>query len=152
MLVLVDTTCFPDITDPSCLTLQQICEKNNVVVEFKEMPTAGESAHRKDIIGLLSLGVATLTLIVAMLQLSSMDKDITQRAILGEIDAYLRLRGISDYRFTFVDGIENLIARNGRPCIVMVSFPAGETAPLYIGATKERVFVSATLYDWRALT
>jgi hypothetical protein len=72
--------------------------------------------------------------------------------MLREIEAFLKLRGISSYEFSFELGFENIDARNGRPCVVGVRVAAQRPFNIYFGVTKDRIWVSAIETDWRSLT
>jgi hypothetical protein len=150
--VIVDERCVLGVDDPNCLILRDVCAANGFPYLVNRMPTASSGLHREDGVGLVSLGLSAAALGVGILQLLAARKEVTERDVLAEIDAFLRLRGITDTKFTLLSGVENLRVMNGQPCVVLVETVLGEQFRLYVGITGAKLFISPVLYNWRALT
>jgi hypothetical protein len=151
-MVVVDESCFTGVRDEARKTLKDFCASEGLLLSLKGASTEA-SDHRFDIVGLTGLGVAVVALAISYLQLRRTPKlELTRAKLIEEIDSYLRLRGVTQYHFTFEEGFENLLAKNGRTCVVGVQIEAPQIVQLYFAVTPEKIYVSSHEIPWRSIT
>jgi hypothetical protein len=150
-IAIVDTRLFSSDDQEWLERTREYGRAEGVQVEFRQVRQRGRM-HDEDLVALVGLGVSAAALFVAYLQLRRTPKEQwTRKKLVDEIDAYLRLHGVTEYRFLIENGFDNLIARNGLPCIIGVEIADQRRTRLYLGVTDNCIQIAAVEYDHRVL-
>jgi hypothetical protein len=152
MIIWVDEKCFTGTRDPARAGLLDLERIAPYPIHLLDVPSSNR-INRPEFVAVAGLGIAAVALLISYFQLRQGSRRSLSRAeLVAEIDAYLRLRGVSHYTFVFENGFENIEQRNGRPCIVQVRMGDEQNVNIYFGATDKKLWVSAVEADWRQLT
>lgn len=122
------------------------------IVQISDIPGRNKNS-RQEFIVIAGLGIAVFSLIISYLRLDATKKDVIDSPdkLKKEIEAVLQLHGETSYTFDFADGIDNIMKKNGMPCLVVVTLHGEVEEKIYFGATRDRLWVSRVEPDWRKL-
>lgn len=120
------------------------------IVEVQNIAARFSAGTSQDFLSLGGLAISAAALVVSILQLRNAGQKLSRSDLLREIDAYLRLKGVDDYRFLFESGFENISEGNGRICVVAVEDSISK-GRIYLSISDRGMTISAVQFDWRSM-
>lgn len=150
--ILMDELFF--IGNSDAIELQrELCEATEIfgfTVTFTEFPQ--ENPHRKaEAIAITGLAISALATMISLLSyFDGKKKNPTMKEIHDEIQSYLALKGISDYKILSSYGLEGLFDGSEESCTITFAYPHGEEGKVFIGIRDKHIWVSnKTPSIWR---
>jgi hypothetical protein len=146
-IIFLDSRCFPNSEKNWQDAIREELPQDEFAVRIAHIPEKG-SVHETDLqtFGGIGFAVAGIAIGIArLLKQPAWSYDKLQKEVVG----YLALKGVKNFEFKNTEGFENLIEKNGQPCVVTISCSDGKFIRLYVGVTKEIIIVSPTEFDFR---
>ena len=124
------------------------CRESEITLSFDQVREKG-TFHETDLITFINTGCAAAAVVIGIVNvLKKPKKQWTYNLLLEEIMAFARLKNIENFVVEKVEGFDNLIQNNAKPCVVTICHNE-EKLHLYVGLTEQLLVVSSAEYDHR---